>query len=174
LLCKSLTFASRAEASSLKVLVLFSYHKFFKEEFQRSKMVEEKINLGEKTEKKVEKVEKEEKKVNTKSVAKPSWVKMKKEDFEKTVVDLAGSGETMSKIGLILRDKHGVPKSRVYGKNVKKILEDRGAEHKTEKKMVEEKIQKLKEHIKKNKHDYTSTRALTKKLWVLYHLEQAN
>ena len=113
------------------------------------------------------------KKPKKKKLAKPSWVKMKQEEFEKIVVDLAKEGNGLAKVGLILRDKHGIPKSNVYGKKIKDILKEKNVKYASDKEIVENKIRKLREHIKKNKHDHTSTRALTKKLWVLHYLEQA-
>ncbi len=39
----------------------------------------------------------------------PDWIEMDRKDIEKLVVDLYNKGHTTSKIGIILRDTHGVP-----------------------------------------------------------------
>jgi small subunit ribosomal protein S15 len=70
------------------------------------------------------------------------------------------------KIGLILRDQHGVPSVKaVLGKRLTQVLKEKNIKFKTEKEKMEEKSNKLKSHIEKNKHDYSASRALTKKLW---------
>ncbi len=66
-----------------------------------------------------------------KKSAKPSWVKMKKEDLEKLIAELGKQGETPAKIGLILRDKHGVPKTRTFETKIAKILKDKKISYKT-------------------------------------------
>ena len=119
----------------------------------------------------VEKKEDSEKKVEKKA-GKPSWIKMKKEELEKIIVDLAKKGESPGKIGLILRDKHGVPKTRLFGKRICEILEEKGIDYKKERVVFEARVEKLKGHIEKNKHDYPASRALTKNLWVLNKLER--
>jgi small subunit ribosomal protein S15 len=112
----------------------------------------------------------EEKKAKT---AKPTWVKMKSEELTKLVVDLAKKGESPAKIGLILRDQYGVPKSKLFGKRITQILDEAGVKYIIEKDRVDGKVSNLKRHLEKNKHDYGASRALTKKLWDIYHLERA-
>lgn len=107
-----------------------------------------------------------------KKSAKPSWVKMKKEDLEKLIVELGKEGESPAKIGLILRDKHGVPKTKSFGTKITKVLQDKKIGYKTEKQIMNEKIANLKKHSEKNKYDHPSSRSLTKKLWVAHKLEK--
>lgn len=57
-------------------------------------------------------------------IKKPDWVKMKPAELEKIVVDLYKEGVSSAKIGLILRDKYGVPKAKLLGKRITKILKD--------------------------------------------------
>ena len=103
---------------------------------------------------------------------KPSWIKMKKEDLEKIVVDLVKEGKTPAQIGLVLRDKHGVPKAKLLGKGIREILDDKKIAYRSDKEMIENRVERLKPHIQKNKKDYPASRALTKKLWVLHKLEK--
>jgi small subunit ribosomal protein S15 len=104
---------------------------------------------------------------------KPSWIKMKPADLKKLVEDLAKQGKSPAQIGLILRDKHGIPKVKLLGKKITQILEESEIKYPTEKQRVDTKITKIKSHIDNHKHDYTAKRALTKKLWDSYHLKQA-
>jgi small subunit ribosomal protein S15 len=108
----------------------------------------------------------------TEKTTKPSWVKMKPAELEKIVVELAKEGKTPAQIGLTLRDKHGVPKAKLIGKKIKDILEENKIDYKTDEKIIEGQIEPLKTHIAKNKHDYTASRALTKKLWAVYRLKK--
>ncbi|MDP3881467.1 MAG: hypothetical protein Q8Q31_01160 [Nanoarchaeota archaeon] len=98
---------------------------------------------------------------------KQQWASLKPAEIEKIIVDLGKQGEQPAKIGLILRDKHGVPKDRLVGKKITQILKDAGVSTRTKKDMVKEKIAKLEKHIIHNNHDYSAKRSLTKKLWLV-------
>ena len=118
-------------------------------------------------------VEKKETKAEEKkATAKPNWMKMKLADLEKIVVELGKEGKSPAQIGLILRDKHGVPRAKLLGKKITQILKENGMEFADEEKIVNDKIAHLKGHIEKNRHDYPASRALTKKLWDIYHIKQ--
>jgi len=110
------------------------------------------------TEEKTEKVEKPQK---------ADWVKMKSAELEKIVVELYKQGESMAKIGLILRDKHGIPKAKLLGKKIKKILEEAKVKIKPEQEIIQAKIDLLNKHIEKNKHDQSARKRLSKTLWSL-------
>jgi small subunit ribosomal protein S13e len=102
---------------------------------------------------------------------KPNWIKMKHEDVEKLIVELAQKGEDPAKIGLVLRDSHGVPKTKLFGKKITQVLVAKKVPFNDEKKLAEKEIEKLRGHVGKNKHDHSASRALTKKLWALRKLE---
>lgn len=103
---------------------------------------------------------------------KSGWKKLKISEIEEVVVKLANEGNSPAKIGLILRDQHGVPKVKLSGKKITQILKEKGIEFDTDKNVVEKRIVVLKEHLKDNKHDYSASRALTKKLWVVNKAER--
>ena len=110
---------------------------------------------------------------NEVSVAgKPSWIKMKSSELEKIVVELAKQGESPAQIGLILRDKYGVPKARLLGKRIKDMLKEKGIDYISEKAITEKKVQVLRELIGKNKQVHQASRSLTKKLWFLHAIEK--
>ena len=116
--------------------------------------------------------EKKEEKNETGAEEKVSWIKLKLAELESIVIKLAKQGNTSAKIGLILRDKHSIPKAKLLGKKITKIFKDNKINYTIEKDTIDKKIEKIKKHIEKNKHDHTAARSLTKKLWMLYHLNQ--
>jgi|SRR3989344_1404191 len=104
---------------------------------------------------------------------KTSWIKTKPAELEKIIKELAEQGNSPAKIGLILRDKHGIPKAKLLGKKITKILKDSNTKYVSDKEIVNDSIEKLKVHIGKNKHDYTASHSLSKKLWLSYRLNKA-
>lgn len=101
---------------------------------------------------------------------KPAWVTLKPAEVEKIVVDLHKQGESPARIGLILRDKHGIPKAKLLGKRVQEVLLDTKQKVVAEQEHVQEKIKKIESHLAKHKHDYTAKRSLIKKQWVITKL----
>ncbi len=89
---------------------------------------------------------------------KADWSKIKPAEIEKLIVELGKQGIPSEKIGLILRDQHSIPKAKVFGLRVNKILAKHGLATDSEKKNIEKKIERLKKHFAKNKHDYMTQR----------------
>ncbi len=89
---------------------------------------------------------------------KADWTKISAKEIEKIVIDLARQGTAPEKIGLILRDQHGVPKAKLLGVKIGKILANNKLDSNSEKKNISNKIENLKKHSEKNKHDYTAMR----------------
>ena len=57
----------------------------------------------------------------------PSWLKLTPEEVEGLVVKYAREGYPPSMIGVLLRDRHGVPLvKQVTGKSIKQILKENG------------------------------------------------
>ena len=102
---------------------------------------------------------------------KNEWIKMKPAEMEKIVITLHKEGHSPTKIGLILRDKHGVPKAKLIGKKITKILSENKLPHVTERSMFEKKIENLNMHISKHKHDYSAKRSLAKGQWTIKKLK---
>lgn len=86
------------------------------------------------------------------------------------ILELAEEIDSPAKIGLILRDKHGIPKSKLISRKITEILKEKNINHKEEKNHIEESIEKIKSHFQKNKHDYSAQRAMAKKLWTIQKL----
>lgn len=89
---------------------------------------------------------------------KADWSKMKPAEVEKIITDLGKQGMPPEKIGLVLRDQHGVPKAKLLGLKIKKVLSKAKIEADSEKTTLLKKIEKLHKHSEKNKHDYTAMR----------------
>lgn len=89
-----------------------------------------------------------------------SWVKLKPAEIEKKVVELASQGMSPEKIGLVLRDKHGIPKVKIFGKKLSQILKEKKLYVDSEYENILKKSENLKKHLEKNKHDYTAKRSL--------------
>jgi len=93
----------------------------------------------------------------------PKWVVYKKNEVEKLVINLAKEGYQSSIIGLILRDRFGIPSVKIMtGKTIKQIL----IENKIYPDYPEDLLNLLKRavnlrnHLALNKKDYTSKRNL--------------
>jgi small subunit ribosomal protein S15 len=84
--------------------------------------------------------------------------KMNVKEIEKIIIDLAKQGNSSEKIGLILRDQHGVAKVKKLGIRIGSIMEKNGFNKNNDKKNILAKIENLGEHFKQNKHDYTAQR----------------
>lgn len=89
---------------------------------------------------------------------KADWTKISPKEIEKIIVDLARQGTSSEKIGLILRDQHGVPKAKLLGMKIGKVLAKNKLDSSSEHKNISNKIENLKKHSQKNKHDYTAIR----------------
>ena len=79
-------------------------------------------------------------------------------DVEKIIVELGKQGVPSDKIGLILRDQHGIPKVKTLGIKIGKILVKHKMEKSPEKANTKKKIETLRKHFATNKHDYTAQR----------------
>ncbi len=98
---------------------------------------------------------------------KPGWVKMKPVEMEKLVVELYKQGNAPSKIGIILRDQHGIPRAKLLGKRITHILKEANIQDNSEQERIKKKIKRLEEHGVKHKHDYTAKKSITKNLWLV-------
>ncbi len=93
---------------------------------------------------------------------KASWVTAKPEEVKAKIIELAKQGTPPEKIGLVLRDQHGIPKAKLLGIKLSTVLKEAKLWQDSEAKNNEKKIDVLNKHIEKNKHDYTAQRSLIK------------
>jgi len=96
------------------------------------------------------------------------WIKIKPAEMEKIIIDLAKKGETPAKIGLILRDKHGIPKAKLLGRGITEILKDAKIDYNDEEDVTKGRIENIKKHLEIHKHDFGAKKSLTKALWNMH------
>jgi len=93
----------------------------------------------------------------------PTWLTIKKEEVEKLVLNLNAQNVPEAQIGLIMRDKYGVPDiSQVTGKKVQRILKDNGVAPKVPEDLTNliKKAIGLHKHLDANHKDLHNKRAL--------------
>ncbi|HMK45069.1 MAG TPA: 30S ribosomal protein S15 [Methanocella sp.] len=102
---------------------------------------------------------------STKPVRKdpPAWFTMSKEEVEKLVVKTYAQNASTSQVGIILRDKYGVPDiTQVTGKKVVDILKESGTGPKLPEDLTNliKKAIGLHKHLNENHKDLHNKRAL--------------
>ncbi len=102
---------------------------------------------------------------STKPVEKnvPDWVDYDEEEVVELIKELAEEGHDPSQIGIILRDKHGIPSIKeLTDKKLTEILEehDLTSELPEDLKNLVEKAETIQEHIEENSKDRQSIRRL--------------
>jgi ribosomal protein S15P/S13E len=83
---------------------------------------------------------------------------------------LAKDGHSPSKMGLILRDHHGIPKIRAFGSRLEKYMSENKIKFKNEREILEQKVAKIKTQVDANKQDKSARKALIKHSWKLSRL----
>jgi len=99
--------------------------------------------------------------------SKHDWIKTTPKELEKLIVEIAKEEKDPAKIGLILRDRHGIPRAKIVGKKISLILKENKIELIPKKTILKNKINKIEVHLGKNKHDYSAKKSLAKNLWIL-------
>jgi small subunit ribosomal protein S15 len=93
----------------------------------------------------------------------PDWCRYTAEEVEALVIRLAKDGNPPSKIGIILRDQHGIPLTKpITGKSVSQILKERELAPSLPENLetLMRKATRLHVHLDKNKTDLGNKRAL--------------
>lgn len=93
----------------------------------------------------------------------PMWCKYRPEEIEALVVKLAREGNAPEMIGVILRDRYGVPLVKpIIGKTITQILQSSGVGLKMPEDLESllRKTDALRKHLEKNRGDYSSKRSL--------------
>lgn len=105
--------------------------------------------------------------IHKEEIKKVDWIKIKPAELEKIVVDLYEKGESTAKIGLVLRDKYGIPKAKLLGKRVSEILTNAKVALRPGKEIIQKQMDTLKKHIENNKHDQPAKKKLVKEGWAI-------
>lgn len=93
----------------------------------------------------------------------PPWCKYAPEEVEALVIKLAKEGNSPSKIGTILRDKHGIPLTKpIMGKSITQILKDQKIAPAIPEDLgvLLKKASALATHLERNKKDQHNKRSL--------------
>ena len=93
----------------------------------------------------------------------PIWCRYQPEEVETLVIRLAKEGHNPSKIGLILRDQHGIPLTKpIVGRSVSQLLKEAGLAPSLPEDldMLMRKAARLHVHLERNKKDLHNKRAL--------------
>jgi len=93
----------------------------------------------------------------------PRWVRYKKNEIEKLIMNLAKEEKSSSEIGLILRDQFGIPLVKAAtGKTIKQIMKENKLypDYPEDIFNLIKQAVNLREHLEKNKKDHTSKRGL--------------
>ena len=93
----------------------------------------------------------------------PEWSNTNKEEIEETIKQLAIQGKSSSEIGMILRDRHGVPDvTLVTGKKIVGIMKENDVAPKLPEDIYNliVKVLELKKHMDKNHKDVHNKRSL--------------
>ncbi len=103
----------------------------------------------------------------------PEWVEMSAEEVEKKIMELYNEGYEPSQIGMILRDRYGIPSiKQVTGKKLMDILIENGIKPKypEDLKALIKKALKLRRHLeihKKDLHNRRGLQLIEAKIWRL-------
>jgi len=96
------------------------------------------------------------------TMKKPIWLKYTEEEVKQIITKIVEKQPEISseKIGLILRDNYGIPKAKIYGIKISKILKELGKHQDPNLKNLTNKVENLEKHIQKNKQDKKAGRSL--------------
>ena len=97
-------------------------------------------------------------KTKMQELEKPTWLKLTESEVKALILKLTEQGLTAEKIGLVLRDQYGIPKTKLYGFKIKSVMADKFKEPTLIN--IEDKLEKIINHYKKNKQDKKAERSL--------------
>src|SRR4030066_1303431 len=105
----------------------------------------------------------------------PKWSNTNKDEIENTIQQLGLSGNSSSKIGMILRDRYGGPEvTLVTGKKIVKILKEKDITTKVPEAIhnIIVNVLELNKHLIKNPKDIHNKRSLNNKISKIRRLEK--
>jgi ribosomal protein S15P/S13E len=93
---------------------------------------------------------------------KPIWLKYTEQEVKDIILNLIKKDPnlTSEKIGLILRDSYGIPKTNIYDFKISHILKQAKLYKNPDLKNLTIKTEKLSKHLEKNKQDKRTARSL--------------
>lgn len=96
------------------------------------------------------------------TLKKPVWLKYTESEVKEIILKIIEKNPEMTaeKIGLILRDNYGIPQTKIYGFKISKVLKEAKKYTSPDLKNLQIKVNKLSEHLAKNKQDKKTGRSL--------------
>jgi len=96
------------------------------------------------------------------TLKKPIWLKYTEGEVKEIILKIVEKDPTITveKIGLILRDNYGIPRTKIYGFSISDVLKEAGKYESPDNKNLKNKVAKLEKHLAKNKHDRKTGRSL--------------
>jgi ribosomal protein S15P/S13E len=96
------------------------------------------------------------------TLKKPIWLKYTEEEVKGIILKIIEKDPNMTseKIGLVLRDNYGIPKTKIYGFSISDVLKEAKKWENPNQKNLKNKVTKLEKHLAKNKHDTRTGRSL--------------
>lgn len=93
----------------------------------------------------------------------PDWVPLSPEEIEERIVKMAKDGMSSSRIGLVLRDQHGVPSVKLaLGKSINEVIRENDLKPKVPEDLssLMRRAINLSEHLNENRKDISNRRNL--------------
>ena len=105
----------------------------------------------------------------------PKWSNTNKEEIENTIQQLASQGKSSSEVGMILRDRYGVPDvTLATGKKIVALMKEKNVAPTVPEDIYNliVDVLELKKHIDKNPNDVHNKRSLNNKVSKIKRLEK--
>jgi len=96
------------------------------------------------------------------TLKKPIWLKYTEQEVRDIILKISEKQPdlTSEKIGLILRDNYGIPKTKIYGFSISEILKEAGKYQDPDLKNLTDKTENLEKHLSKNHGDKKAGRSV--------------
>lgn len=97
-----------------------------------------------------------------KQMKKPVWLKYSESEVKEIILKIAEKDPEMTaeKIGLILRDNYGIPKTKVYGFKIGEVLKEKNLYKNPDEKNLLKKVENLEKHLARNHGDKRAGRSM--------------
>jgi len=96
----------------------------------------------------------------TDKIEKPVWLKYTEEEVREIILKLAEKGLTSEKIGLVLRDQYGIPKTKIYNIKIGQVLKEKNKFTDPSLLNLQKRTDRISGHVNKNKQDKKAGRSL--------------
>lgn len=95
------------------------------------------------------------------TLKKPVWLKYTEQEVKDIILKTAEKNPefTSEKIGLVLRDNYGIPKTKIYGIKISQVLREANKYESPDLKNLTNKAKALEKHIAYNKQDKKTGRS---------------